>query len=72
MLDLIKDIELIESDGVNFVERIETGNVLAVSFNNVDDEIEGAHHAAILFAANTGCSGRAPKVLCPGTSLGSS
>ena len=39
MLNLIQDIQLIKSNGIYFIERIEAGNILPVSFYNINDVI---------------------------------
>ena len=37
MLNLIKNIELIQSNGVYFVQGIETGNVFSIALNDIND-----------------------------------
>lgn len=37
MVDLIEDVQLIEGDRVDLVERIQAGNVLSVALDNIDD-----------------------------------
>lgn len=37
MVDLIKNVELIECDGINFVESVKAGNVLSVALDNVNN-----------------------------------
>jgi len=39
MLNLIQNIQLIQSQCINLIQRVQTGNVLSVSFDDIDDVI---------------------------------
>lgn len=48
MLNLIQDIELIQCQSINFIERIQARNVLSVSFNDINDVV----FSSVAFDAN--------------------
>ena len=37
---MIKDIQLFDSDGINFVEYVENGDISSVAFDNVNELID--------------------------------
>jgi hypothetical protein len=41
VLDLVEDVELVEGDGVDFIESVEAGDVLAVALDDIDDVVLG-------------------------------
>lgn len=42
VLDLIEDVEFVEGDGIDLVERIQAGDVFTVAFNHIDNVVFGS------------------------------
>ena len=42
VVDLVQNVQLVEGNGVDFVEGVEAGDVLSVSLDDVDDVILGS------------------------------